>query len=257
MRKKTLLANMSMWMNGASATSEAKARVRKARLPRLASLFAAGVVVSGLSLSQANAANVIVNGTFDDLSGWTGAWVNQSGAGTFPDLDTADYYWGGRTASNAITQSYMLTPGELLTLGTSGLDFTMSADLFGFSVQADFSSFTAEFLDGGMGSLGSQTLVSTTNDPGSWAASYTAGTAPIFQSLAGTIPTLTTSILFTVASERLSGSSNDGYLDNAFFELSSSNVSEVPVPAAFPLLAGGLGLMGLLGWRRKRKAAAA
>ena len=35
------------------------------------------------------------------------------------------------------------------------------------------------------------------------------------------------------------------------------NVAAVPLPAALPLFAGGLGLMGLLGWRRKQKAAAA
>ena len=34
------------------------------------------------------------------------------------------------------------------------------------------------------------------------------------------------------------------------------NVSAVPLPAALPLFAGGLGLLGLLGWRRKRMAAA-
>lgn len=34
------------------------------------------------------------------------------------------------------------------------------------------------------------------------------------------------------------------------------SLSAVPLPAAFPLFAGGLGLLGLLGWRRKRMAAA-
>ena len=37
----------------------------------------------------------------------------------------------------------------------------------------------------------------------------------------------------------------------------SVEVSAVPIPAALPLLAGGLGFMGLMGWRRKRKAAKA
>jgi hypothetical protein len=35
------------------------------------------------------------------------------------------------------------------------------------------------------------------------------------------------------------------------------NTSAVPLPAAFPLFAAGLGIMGLVGWRRKRKASAA
>lgn len=33
-----------------------------------------------------------------------------------------------------------------------------------------------------------------------------------------------------------------------------SSVSQVPLPAALPLLAGGLGLMVVAGWRRRRKA---
>jgi len=40
--------------------------------------------------------------------------------------------------------------------------------------------------------------------------------------------------------------------------VNSFTVTEVvPLPAALPLFAGGLGALGLLGWRRKRKAAAA
>jgi len=47
-----------------------------------------------------------------------------------------------------------------------------------------------------------------------------------------------------------------------FFGLSSGEVffqSDVatPLPAALPLFATGLGALGLLGWRRKRKAQAA
>jgi hypothetical protein len=33
-------------------------------------------------------------------------------------------------------------------------------------------------------------------------------------------------------------------------------LSQVPLPAALPLFATGLGALGLLGWRRKRKGAA-
>jgi hypothetical protein len=42
---------------------------------------------------------------------------------------------------------------------------------------------------------------------------------------------------------------------NASFSL--TGVSDVPLPAALPLFATGLGALGLLGWRRKRKALAA
>jgi hypothetical protein len=39
----------------------------------------------------------------------------------------------------------------------------------------------------------------------------------------------------------------------AFFEVTPTSVPDVPAPAAFPLFATGLGALGLLGWRRKRK----
>ena len=41
------------------------------------------------------------------------------------------------------------------------------------------------------------------------------------------------------------------------FRDASGFLTPTPLPAALPLFAGGLGALGLLGWRRKRKAAAA
>jgi hypothetical protein len=35
--------------------------------------------------------------------------------------------------------------------------------------------------------------------------------------------------------------------------ISGMGVSPIPLPAALPLFAGGIGGLGLLGWRRKRK----
>ncbi len=42
----------------------------------------------------------------------------------------------------------------------------------------------------------------------------------------------------------------------AFQSFTSGFINETPLPAALPLLATGIGAMGLLGWRRKRKNAA-
>ena len=38
---------------------------------------------------------------------------------------------------------------------------------------------------------------------------------------------------------------------------SDGSVAPVPIPAALPLLASGLGALGFIGWRRKRQALAA
>ena len=54
------------------------------------------------------------------------------------------------------------------------------------------------------------------------------------------------------------GTSGLGNPDDPYASISFSAVpiSETPLPGALPLFATGFGLMGLLGWRRKRRAAA-
>ena len=199
-------------------------------------------------------ASVIVNGTFDNnTSGWTGSYTAQpGGAGGFPTINTGSYYWGGNNASNNITQIYNLTSSDLNSLSGLGLDFSISADLFGFSSQNDHSIFKASFYSGASASgslLGSVALDSAMNDPGTWASVFTSGDFPNFQTQTGAISSLTNSILFTVESIRLEGFSNDGYADNLNFSLNP--VTTVPVPATVWLL--GSGLIGLIGMRKKSK----
>jgi hypothetical protein len=56
-----------------------------------------------------------------------------------------------------------------------------------------------------------------------------------------------------------SGNKHEGWAGVDFARLTvigESSVSAVPVPAALPLLASGMGALGMIGWRRKRRAAA-
>jgi len=50
---------------------------------------------------------------------------------------------------------------------------------------------------------------------------------------------------------------DNGFNGCGIGEVAFSSVSAVPLPAALPLFGTGLAVMGLIGWRRKRKAAAA
>ncbi len=61
-----------------------------------------------------------------------------------------------------------------------------------------------------------------------------------------------TATFFLVTSEGVTLTPDDtNYLSNPAF-----NEAAIPLPAAFPLFATALAGMGLMGWRRKRKAAA-
>jgi hypothetical protein len=55
----------------------------------------------------------------------------------------------------------------------------------------------------------------------------------------------------------LIGNAGNNYIGLDNVSVVGLNTSATPLPAALPLFATGLGALGLLGWRRKRKAAAA
>ena len=62
---------------------------------------------------------------------------------------------------------------------------------------------------------------------------------------------------FSLLTAGLTNSPSEGSGDaRAGLTFTAIAIAETPLPAALPLFAGGLGALGLLGWRRKKKAAA-
>jgi hypothetical protein len=79
---------------------------------------------------------------------------------------------------------------------------------------------------------------------------------PVFIGIKDTSPEIT-SLVFDLTMTGCT-SLECGNSDFAADTLISKNpAAGAPLPAALPLFAGGLGALGLLGWRRKRKAAIA
>ena len=72
----------------------------------------------------------------------------------------------------------------------------------------------------------------------------------------GTNPGTTETVSFTAAGTSALLLFSQTYLSPASPIIDNVEVSGTPLPAALPLFASGLGALGLLGWRRKRKATA-
>ena len=56
---------------------------------------------------------------------------------------------------------------------------------------------------------------------------------------------------------KISWQGGDADFDDMVVEIQIGGLDPTPLPAALPLFAAGLGVLGLLGWRRKPKNAAA
>lgn len=176
--------------------------------------------------------NLIVNGTFDNnTTGWTGVYTTRDGD---PTIDTGPYFFPGPGAFHMIFQDYALAPSQMGSLATTGLNFTLSADLFGWRNQQDRGTLSVFFNDAENDRIDSATLLSSTTYDGFWDSEIEAG-GKYFQSVSGLVPFETTSLSFIITSTRIGGgTNNDGYIDNASFTLTP--VAPVPLPAALPLL---------------------
>lgn len=210
------------------------------------------LVLGSAAPALAATENLIVNGTFDNFTtGWTGTYQTRSND---PVIDTGSYFFPGPGAFHMIYQDYALTGTDLADLGSTGLSYTLSADLFGWHSQQDRGTLSVFFMDATGERISSATLMSSTTYSGSWDTVIVAG-GKYFQSLSGLIPETTTALKFVITSTRIGGgTNNDGYIDNASFTMAAVETpAPVPLPAALPLL--GAGLAALAGTRLRRRKA--
>jgi hypothetical protein len=160
------------------------------------------------------------------------------------------------TTSSTVTTNLTGTPPANM-VGTAPLSGTGSGTLGAFSITANGTltvfgpdyitlsvtngTFTDTFSDGTL--FGTDTATGTTNgiNTNSVVSFIFTGGTGAFAGDTGT-ETSTESIV------------NATGADSASF---TGTLTTTPLPAALPLFAGGLGALGLFGWRRKRKNAAA
>jgi hypothetical protein len=233
-----------------------------------------GATPAGAALiaTDAGASNLVTNGDFDNIGS---VWVNNTGLGSddwqtarataIPDWTNvtgyANEFWVG--ASNGYS-------GLTASLGNGSqyfVDLTAQANHLPFGELEQTITTTAGDRYILTFALGASAMWNPGSDPLAKSAltASAMGTSLLASQLfTASIPTtnnqwMTETLYFIANSSSTTieflGDSN--YSDAKYIGLDNVNVSAVtPLPAALPLFATGLGAMGLLGWRRKRKNAA-
>jgi PEP-CTERM motif len=123
-------------------------------------------------------------------------------------------------------------------------------------------TFTGQFLTGGSLVMPTSGTIAFTEAGGGISDiltfSYTGGGAGNVATLTGSfVSDLTTSLVAPPGAILVAEGTPFTFNNTNITASAVSDVDVVPLPGALPLLASGLGALGLLGWRRKRKAAAA
>jgi hypothetical protein len=161
-------------------------------------------------------------------------------------------YTGGTAPTNPVTGAFTITfdPTQTYLDSTTGITLNSLNILLDSALSFDYSpsAYTAggqlfaagELVVGGLnnGACCVELTPSTFNDFYLQILNFTS--APAFEQLGYTI------------------AANGDYFYSALGARGGSvSVTPTPLPAALPLFASGLGALGLFGWRRKRKSAAA
>jgi len=190
----------------------------------LCGLFAAGVA------PYATAANLLQNAGFESgLAGWTTSGNAAIRSANPPAFEGNNYVFGASTPLYSVSQVV-----DLLAAGVNAndidagtLNLVFGGYQAGFSTQTDAGQITVRLLDASSAPL---SAVST--------PSFFSNAIWIEQRSTTSLLPGTRHVSFEFVGTRTAGSNNDAYLDAAFVE-----VQPVPLPAALPMLLGGLGLL--------------
>ena len=216
-------------------------------------------LISFLVLPQSTSANVLTNGDFESpaifevfdipagstfITGWTVTSVSvdlTTTACCFPAFsgNQAVDLVGSHT-TGGLTQTFATIPGQIydLTFAYSH-NYTASVSAGGPFITS--ASASVSVTDSSNNSLLSNTVTHTNANP-----------LPDYQIFSQLFTADT--VMTTLTIQNLTGGFNGGiYLDDVSVDPVNA---VVPLPAALPLFATGLGALALLGWRRKRKAVA-
>jgi len=188
-------------------------------------LFSIAVATLTAILAPSGArADLVTNGGFEtaNFSGWTLGGALGAGIISSAHSGTWAAFLNGFPSDTLLSQNLATTVGTQYTVS-----YWLTSD--GLTPN-DFSV-----------SFGGTTLTSSTNLS---AFPYTQFSFNV------TATSALTALVFGVGEEH-----GSFFLDDV--SVNPTGVAAVPLPATFPLFATGLGALGLLGWRRKRKAQAA
>ena len=219
-------------------------------------ILGAATLVLAVGFHANSVSALTITNSFDsDPQGWIGnpgegalAWIAVGGN---PDGHIQITDIGGGT-NNGLASGALAGPsflGDLSAFNGGTLSFEMATIAGGGGTFASFGNLRIEG-----GGLVATNDVAGNAPVGGW-QNYSTGFDAATWGVSATdwLTILSNVTLFGFPTDAFNGADTIG-IDNV--TLQSSTPAPVPLPAGLPLMAGGLGLLGLMGWRRKRKAAA-